>query len=348
LYFAPHDSTLIVLAFEDNRDKNVGLKYGSYIHMKAYDAELNLIVNFKRFLDPEGYFISDLGVDFEIFNSFPGALSFLYSHTTSTQKSFITTNSKNSLYVGIAALDSEKDTLYHLKKKLPLYNGKYAFLSIQNRLLVSGVSNYPDKKTQNLFFYTKETTDAGELAGTELEIDESFYVKNGLDPHEIVKGPQQILPLSDGYITFFESLYIDEGIIYYLGNIFLVKYDLSGNVEWCKAIYKNHGSKYNYHPESKVFVRDNEVFVFYFDTPTNLNCVEGKTIVRSAPSNACLVMARVTSDGQVIKKIIDVTNTTKVIPFVSKIIELEDGSFLVAGTNIDAKMKKVYIASFFP
>lgn len=339
VYISPDQSVIGIILRSELLNENKNLFIGSYTYIKAFDKNLNLIRNFNyKYIESSQYGIAPYGCIY--------SLELIDNETTIFMGAYSKDQKKSTLWMH--AMDMKGDTVWYNEKKLPYGQIDYARIISDGRLLLIGlVKNYYSKKCEKVFYYTKSVNEADELTGNELVLDEAFYLKYGLNPKEQLAPPMQLYVMNDGILAYCEDFGNEESstLYFHSKNLGFIKFDFSGNILWCKGIYREliSKSKGEESVKSKVFFIDNELLVFYLDNPKNIDNTSKKVISAEWPEDLCLVIARIDADGSITKKVIDVSKESRIKPNLSSIAAMEDGSFVIAGTNIDPDDKKIYL-----
>jgi hypothetical protein len=339
VYISPDQSAIGFVLRGQLMNEKKNLNISSYYYIKAFDKNLNLIRNFNL----KNSALTHYGL---LTGTPTYSLELIDNETTIFMGAYSKDQKKSTLWMH--AMDMKGDTIWHNEKILPSGQIDYARKISDGRLLLVGLMrNYYSKKSEKLFYYTKDASEADEPKGNELVLDEAFYLKYGLNPKEQLAPPMQLCLIKDGVLAYCEDFGLEESssIYYHSKNLGFIKFDFSGNILWCKEIYReligNSSGKESV--KSKVFFIDNELLVFYIDNLKNVDNSSKKVVPAERPEDFCLVVARVDADGSITKKVIDVSKESRIKPNLNSITAIEDGSFVIAGTNIDPDDKKIYL-----
>jgi len=243
--------------------------------------------------------------------------------------------------------DAKSEAVNVLDETLPSLVGETLALQLNFRQFISPSNDLivfayitEELMTRSMFFVRQNlTTKSGRRAAYYL-IDDSFeetypFFGKGLRQFPLIR---DVSLWNDGLIVSGER--IIGGTSCTVRNISLLKFSSDGVIEWVKSINKNiYFPEYKSDYLLKVFPSGEELVLFYYDTPENVNSdvlVSGNKSIQVTKlfNGTCLTVARINSEGLIEStKIINRYIENQIIPDNSSIHQVDEKRFILYGTK---------------
>jgi len=269
---------------------------------------------------------------------------------------------KNNAEIFVAVFDKPQSFKILMKKEFPYEGLSYRTLfSDSGKIIFSGYSfkcaalnstnpkrilfylskdiKFPDNEP--VYKYYKINRDFGKKYPNV----KSSFKKNFVSPQRLFYKNNKLYYFNDWLVgTAYGSNTCE------FGKIILISFDMEGNIEWIKDIDKSVniiGLEDEPIQYGNVFLTENGLDIFYYDNIKNVYSNKLKPL-RNGVKNLCLVNAKVSPNGDIIKTIIVNVGNVYVKPDLSMTKKINDNTYLFVGIGTTLTNKGNYSGFFRP